>query len=163
VTTRPTDLGFVWSDWTTVARPRTAAVAGAAAAAGVATDPALRNGPPTVAGAVLVFVAAAGLVVAARPTNRQALALIALAPVFGVFLVLRYTYWVLPVDVLAAGALLTLSAAYASLPRLDTAARSAVLDWLCGPSHENHSGLRYNVSNATAWAARTRVCSGRRP
>ncbi len=113
MTARQTDVGFVWTNWTTLARPRTAARAAVAGVAGVATDLALRHGPPTVAGAALVFVAAAGLLVAARPSNRQATALIALAPVFGVFLVLRYTYWVLPLDVVAAGGLLALGAAYA--------------------------------------------------
>src|SRR5205807_5797309 len=88
LTARQSDVGFVWSNWTTLVRPRTAAVAGAAVAAGLATDLALHHGPPTIAGGALVFVAAVGLLVGARPANRQAVALIALSPVFGVFLVL---------------------------------------------------------------------------
>jgi hypothetical protein len=113
VTARAENLDFVWTKWTRLVRPRTAAVAATAAVAGVATDLALRNGPPTVSGAILVFVAAAGLLVAARPSNRQAIALIAAAPLFGVWLVLRFSVWILPLDVVAAGGLLAFGAAYA--------------------------------------------------
>jgi hypothetical protein len=113
VTARATDVDIIWSDWTKLVRPRTAIAAGVAATAAVATDLALRHGPPTLAGAILVAVTAAGLLVAGRPTNPQAIALIAAAPLFGVWLVVRTTGWILPLDILAAAGLLTVGAAYA--------------------------------------------------
>jgi hypothetical protein len=138
-----TDVGIVWSNWTKLVRPRTAVVVGAAAAAGVATDFALRHGPPTLAGAILVAVTAVGLLVAARPTNPQAIALIAAAPLFGVWLFLRTTEWVLPFDVLAAGALFALGAAYArggslldlSLPAAVMHALRAAANALLAPAY----------------------------
>ena len=137
------DVGAVWSDWTKLVRPRTAMVVGGAAAAGLATDWALRHGPPTIAGALLVAVTAVGLLVATRPTNAQAIALIAAAPLFGVWLVLRTTPWVLPMDILAAGALLALGAAHArggslvdlSLPAAALHALRAAANALLAPAY----------------------------
>src|SRR5207249_9392737 len=102
-----------------------------------------RHGPPTVSGAMLVFVAAVGLLVAARPSNPQAIALISAAPLFGVWLVLRYTFWVLPLDVVAAGGLLALGAAYArggslldlSLPQAVVQALRAAANTMLAPAY----------------------------
>lgn len=165
MTARATDVGSVWSDWTSLVRQRTAAVAGAAAVAGVATDLALRHGPPTISGAVLVAVAAAGLLVAARPVNRQAVALIAAAPLFGVWLVLRFTPWVLPLDVVAAAGLLALGAAYArggsildlSLPATVLHAMRAAANTVLAPSYlfagGKHPGRRAAVVRGLLLAA----------
>jgi hypothetical protein len=160
---RATDVGVVWSDWTKLVRPRTAAVAGAAAFAGIATDLALRHGPPTISGAILVFVAAVGLLIAARPSNPQAIALIAAAPVFGVWLVLRFSVWVLPMDVIAAGALLALGAAYArggsildlSLPAAVLHALRAASNTLLAPAYlfaGGRPGRRASIARGVLFA-----------
>ena len=164
MTANTQDLDFIWTRWTRLARPRTAAVAGAAVVAGLATDFALRHGPPTVSGAVLVFVAALGLLVAARPSNPQAVALIAAAPVFGVWLVLRFSFWILPLDIVAAGALLALGAAYArggsvldlSLPGATVHALRAVANALLAPAYlfsgGRHPGRRAAVARGVLLA-----------
>lgn len=51
-------------------------------------------------------------------------------------------------------------AGVASLDDMDERTRELFTDWLCRPRERNRGVLRYNVSNATASAARTRVCSG---
>ncbi|HKF00550.1 MAG TPA: DUF4173 domain-containing protein [Actinomycetes bacterium] len=87
-------------------------LAGVAAAA-VATDLAVRSGVAGVAGALLVAVAAAALLAGARPANRQAWLLAACAPLFGAWLAIRTSGWLLPLDVLAAAGLLGLAASFA--------------------------------------------------
>jgi hypothetical protein len=61
-------------------------------------------------GVVAVVVATAALACAGRPRNPQALALVALAPVFGMWLGLRQSPWLLVLDVLATAGLLGLAA-----------------------------------------------------
>lgn len=108
-----TDLAPVWSDWTRLVRPRTAAAVAATATAGVVTDVALRQGPPTIAGALLILVAAVALLAAGDLKNRQSVVLVAIVPLFGACLAIRSSAWLLPLDILAAGALLALAASYA--------------------------------------------------
>ncbi len=81
--------------------------------AGVATDIALRAGGAGAAGALLVTLVAAAMLAGGRIRNPQAVALVAAAPAFGVWLMLRSSPWLLPADVLAAGALLALGASLA--------------------------------------------------
>ena len=92
--------------------PGLAALA-AAAAVGVATDLTVRAGLIGVAAALLFLLAAAGLVVGARPTNPQALVLAGLAPLFGVWFAVRTSPWLLPFDALAAAGLLAVAASLA--------------------------------------------------
>jgi hypothetical protein len=92
--------------------PGSQALVGVAAGA-VATDLAVRSGPAGVAGALLVAVVAAALVHGARPANPQAWVLAACAPLFGVWLALRTSAWLLPLDVIAAVGLLAVAASLA--------------------------------------------------
>jgi hypothetical protein len=85
----------------------------AAAAVGVAMDLTVRAGLIGVAAALLFLLAAAGLVVGARPTNPQALVLAGLAPLFGVWFAVRTSPWLLPFDALAAAGLLAVAASLA--------------------------------------------------
>jgi hypothetical protein len=81
--------------------------------AGAVFDLAVRSGIAGVGGALAVLIAAAGLVVTSRPANRQAWSVAAAAPLFGVWLAVRTSAWLLPLDVLAAGGLLVLAATLA--------------------------------------------------
>jgi Domain of unknown function (DUF4153) len=92
--------------------PGLAALA-AAAAVGVAMDLTVRAGLIGVAAALLFLLAAAGLVVGARPTNPQALVLAGLASLFGVWFAVRTSPWLLPFDALAAAGLLAVAASLA--------------------------------------------------
>lgn len=140
VSTSPEPL---WSEWTTLARSRTIAVFVSAAAAGIATDLALRHGPQTISGALLVAVTATALVAAARPENPQAVAMAGAALVFGSWLAVRTSPWILPLDIVAAGGLLALAAAYArggsvldlSVPRAVVHAFRAVANALLAPGY----------------------------
>lgn len=95
--------------WLGVDRRADWRVVAAAAVAGVLTDIAVRSGLAGVAGALLIGALAAGLLAAGRPRSRQAWALTAAAPVFGVWLALRTSPWLLPLDVIAALGLLLLA------------------------------------------------------
>ncbi|MDP9401901.1 MAG: DUF4173 domain-containing protein [Actinomycetota bacterium] len=79
-------------------------------AVAIAFDVAVRAGVGVLAGAALVAVVAVALLASRSVVNRQARALIAAAPVFGWWLAARTSPWLLPLDVLAAGALLALGA-----------------------------------------------------
>ncbi|MGH9188630.1 MAG: DUF4153 domain-containing protein [Acidimicrobiales bacterium] len=94
-------------------RPADGRVLVAAALGGVVVDFALRSGVVGVAGALAVLVAAAGLVGSGRVANPQARALAATAPLFGVWLALRTSPWLIAPDVLAAGGLLLVAASLA--------------------------------------------------
>jgi uncharacterized protein DUF4153 len=104
-TTIPLDLSLVTpADW------RALAIAGSSA---VAVDLAVRSGVVGVAGAVAVAVAAEGMLASGRISNRQARVLVLLAPVFGIWLALRMSPWLVPIDIAAAGGLLALGASFA--------------------------------------------------
>jgi hypothetical protein len=97
----------------TVVDPADGRVLAGVAAAAVATDLALRSGVAGLAGALLVAVAAAALLASGRLHTRSALLATAAAPVFGVWLAIRASPWLVPLDVLAAGGLLALGASLA--------------------------------------------------
>ena len=99
--------------WLGVGRPADWRVLVAAAVAGVLTDIALRGGGAGVGGALLIAALAAGLLGAGRLRTRQAWLLAAAAPVFGIWLALRTSPWLLPLDVIAALGLLVLAAGLA--------------------------------------------------
>jgi hypothetical protein len=80
--------------------------------AGGLADLAVRSGGGLSA-AILVLAVAALFLVSGRPWGWQSRALIGAAPVFGVFLALRSSPWLLPLDVVAAGGLLGLGASLA--------------------------------------------------
>ena len=73
----------------------------------------LRAGLDGLAGAVIVAVVAGCLVASGRVRNRQAMVLAAAAVVFGSFLAVRSSPWLVPFDVIAAAGLLVLAASLA--------------------------------------------------
>lgn len=104
-TTIPLDLSLVRpADW------RALAIVGSSA---LAVDLAVRSGVVGAAGALAVAVAAGGMLASGRISNRQSRAMVALAPVFGVWLALRMSPWLVPIDIGAAGGLLALGASFA--------------------------------------------------
>ena len=103
-----------WQESMAVRRPADRAVFVATAGAAVLTDVAVRSGPDGLAGAVLVGLVAGGLLLSGRVANAQARAVAATAVVFGLFLAMRSSPWLLPFDILAIGGLLVLAASLAS-------------------------------------------------
>jgi hypothetical protein len=85
-------------------------VLAAAAAAAVCTDLAVRSGTVGLSGAILVLVPAAGLLASGRVSNLHGRALIAAAPLFGAWLFVRSSPWLIPLDILASAGLLVLGA-----------------------------------------------------
>jgi hypothetical protein len=97
----------------TIVDPADGRVLVGVAAAAVATDLALRSGVAGLAGALLVAVAAAALLASGRLHTRSAWLATAAAPLFGAWLAIRASPWLVPLDVLAAGGLLALGASLA--------------------------------------------------
>jgi Domain of unknown function (DUF4173) len=97
----------------TVVDPADARVLVGVAAAAAATDLALRSGAAGLAGALLVAVAAATLLASGRLHTRSARLATTAAPLFGVWLAIRTSPWLVPLDALAAGGLLALGASLA--------------------------------------------------
>jgi hypothetical protein len=83
-----------------------------ALSAGVLADLAVRSGPGLSA-AILVLVVAAASLAVGRPASWQARGLIAASAVFGGFLAVRSSPWLVPLDLLATGGLLVLGASLA--------------------------------------------------
>jgi hypothetical protein len=97
----------------TIVDPADGRVLVGVAAAAVATDLVLRSGVAGLAGALLVAVAAAALLASGRLHTRSARLATAAAPLFGAWLAIRTSPWLVPLDVLAAGGLLALGASLA--------------------------------------------------
>jgi hypothetical protein len=106
-------LGTLWR-WgdPRLARSGDGGVVVSALLAGLAADLAVRSGGGLSA-AILVFVVAAAFLVVGRPASRQSRGLIAASAVFGSFLAVRSSPWLVPLDVLAVGGLLVLGASLA--------------------------------------------------
>jgi hypothetical protein len=125
-----------------VRRPADGATLALVSVAAVMTDVAMRSGPDGLAGALLVALVAGGLLLSGRVANPLAPALAAGAVVFGVFLAVRTSPWLLPLDVLAVGGLLVLAASFASggsvldltVPAAVTRAVHAVAHGLTAPA-----------------------------
>jgi hypothetical protein len=135
-------LGGGWQLDLEVERRADGRVLAAAAVAAVMTDLALRSGVAGVAGALLVVAVAACLLASGRVTNPQAQGLVAAAVVFGAWLPVRMSPWLLPLDVLAAGLLLVAGASLArggsvldlSLPRAVSRAVHAAAHAIAAPA-----------------------------
>ncbi len=97
----------------TILDPADARVLVGVAAAAVATDLALRSGALGLAGALLVAVAAATVLASGRLHTRSAWLATAAATLFGAWLAIRTSLWLVPLDMLAAGGLLALGASLA--------------------------------------------------
>src|SRR5437773_3034451 len=78
------------------------------------TDVALRSGGFSVAGVILVVGISGGMLWTGRLANPHARALIAAAPLFGVWIFIRASPWLLPLDVIATAGMLALGASLAS-------------------------------------------------
>jgi hypothetical protein len=91
-----------------VEKSRTPLVVLLCVAVGLCFDLAMRSGVRGVGGALCIALASAALLVSNRVRNPQAMILIGAAPIFGVWLIVRATPWLLVPDVLAACALVLL-------------------------------------------------------
>jgi hypothetical protein len=114
----------------------------ATAIAGVGFDLAIRSGGAGVAGATLAAFTAAALLLAGSLRNPQAVVMAITAPVFGVWVALRASPWLLIPDMAAAGGLLVIAASLGregsvldlGPSRLLSRAFAAVAHGLAGPS-----------------------------
>jgi uncharacterized protein DUF4153 len=95
-------------------RPADAFVVAAALLAALGMDLAVRSGVAGLSGALLVAIVAATMLKSGRVTNPQAQALVAAAPLFGLWLLVRTSPWLIPLDIVAAGCLLALGASLAT-------------------------------------------------
>ncbi len=108
--TRPLALG--------VKRPADARVLVAAAVAAVLADLAVRSGMAGVAGTLLVVAVVAGLLASRRVAGLDAACVVGAALAFGLFLSLRTSPWLLPLDIMAVAGLLLLGSSLAGGGRL---------------------------------------------
>jgi hypothetical protein len=106
-------LGTLWR-WVDprLARSGDGGVVVSALLAGLLADLAVRSGFG-LSGAILVLVVVAVFLVAGRPSNWQSRGLIGATAVFGGFLAVRTSPWLVPLDVLVVGGLLVLGASLA--------------------------------------------------
>jgi hypothetical protein len=95
-------------------RPISLAVVLAAIGVGVLGDLAVRSGLVGLGGALVVLATSAALLASGRLRTRQSRLLVALAPVFGCWLALRSSGWLLPLDLMAAFGLLVLGVSLSS-------------------------------------------------
>jgi two-component system sensor histidine kinase BaeS len=109
-------LGMETPPWLRIdlPKPLTWALVLAAVGVGVVGDLAIRSGFAGVAGALLVLAASAVLLASERLRTRQSKVLVALAPLFGTWLALRDSLWLLPLDVVATLGLLALGVSLSS-------------------------------------------------
>ena len=89
-----------------LASPITGGLVLLAVGIGLVGDLAVRSGLVGLAGALLVVATSAALLVSGRLRTRQSMVLVALAPLFGGWLALRSSAWLLPLDLVAAFGLL---------------------------------------------------------
>ena len=98
---------------TRVGRPAGRLALVATLAAAIAFDIGVRSGVAVLAGAVTVVVVSGFLLASGDVVNRQAQAAIAAAPVFALWLSIRSSPWLLPLDLVVAAGLLVLGASLA--------------------------------------------------
>lgn len=99
--------------WLGVALPADARVLAAAGATALLTDLAVRSGVAGLAGALLVGAVIAGMVASGRLVNPQAAGMVLASALFGVWLALRMSPWLLPLDIVATAGMLTMGASLA--------------------------------------------------
>lgn len=108
--TRPLGLG--------VNRPADVRVLVAAGVAALLADLAVRSGVAGVAGTLLVVAVVAGLLASGRVAGLEAACVVGAALPFGLFLSLRTSPWLLPLDIMAVAGLLLLGSSLAGGGRL---------------------------------------------
>ena len=96
-----------------VTRPADVRVLVAAAVAAALTDLAVRSGVVGLAGSLLVVAVVAGVILSGRVAGVEAACVVGAAVPFGLFLSVRMSPWLLPLDILAIGGLLVLGASLA--------------------------------------------------
>jgi hypothetical protein len=114
----------------------------AVAAAAVGFDAAVRSGVAGLLGAAFVAAVSLALAWSGRIRNRQAMVAIALAPVFGAFLALRMSMWLIPLDIVVAAGLLAVGVSFAergslfdvSIPEVFVRSWDGVLRALAAPA-----------------------------
>lgn len=120
----------------------TADVVVASLVVGASFDIAVRSGVAGVGGALCISVTCVGMLVTRRIRNPQAIALVCAAPLFGMWLAVRTSVWLIPLDILAAAALLGSGASLArggsgadmTIPELAGRAARGVLQALFAPA-----------------------------
>lgn len=108
-------LGSEWFRYldAPIEQPTDARVAAGAVAVGIAFDIAMRSGVIGAGGAVCVLLAAAALLLSGRVTNPHGQAMIAAAPFFGIWLMVRTSDWLVLPNIAAAAALIGFGASFA--------------------------------------------------
>ncbi len=140
----PPRLGAGWPRYLDpqLVKPRDTVALVEAIAVALTFDLAVRSGIVGVGGAVAIVVACVGLMTSARLRNRLSVVLIAAAPLFGVWLVLRASAWLIPLNVMAACGLVLLACSLASggslwdlsLPSVVARATQSVVQAVFGPA-----------------------------
>jgi hypothetical protein len=100
-------------EWPAVEEPADARVLVVAAAGAVGVDLAVRSGVASLGGALCVLAVAVGLAGSGRIRNPHAVGALLLAPVFGVFVALRQSPWLVLLDLAAAAVCLAVAASFA--------------------------------------------------
>ena len=134
------------------ATPRTVALA---LISGLAFDIGMRSGVATIGGALAVCIVAGALLSSGQVRGAHAKALIAAAPLFGVWLAIRMSPWLLPFDVVAAAALLLLGASLSGdgslfdigVPQAAARALQAAVQGLLAPVFLVHGTVRGPATN----------------
>lgn len=88
-------------------------VLAAVAVGAVLFDAAVRSGMASIVGAGAIAAVSLAMAATGRIRNPQAMAAVALAPAFGIFLALRMSPWLLPLDIAVAIGLLAVAASFA--------------------------------------------------
>ncbi len=140
----PHRLGAGWPRYLDpqLVRPRDAIALGAAGAVALTFDLAVRSGVVGVGGALAIAVACAGLAASGRLRNPQAVVLVAVAPLFAIWLVLRASAWLFPLNIVAVCGLVLLASSLASgsslwdlsIPSVVARATQAVTQAVFGPA-----------------------------
>jgi hypothetical protein len=97
-----------------VSRERSRDVVAYSLVIGLAFDLAMRSGVMAVSGSLAILLASASLIASGRLRTKASIACVAAAPVFGVWLSLRASDWLIPFDVIASCALVALGASLGS-------------------------------------------------
>lgn len=123
-------------------RPGDAVAAGAACAVAVVFDLAVRSAIGGVGGALAIVTASIGLAASGRVRNRQSIVLLAAVPLFAVWLVLRASEWLIPLNVMASCGLVLLACSLSaggslwdlSIPSVAARAMQAVTQAVFAPA-----------------------------
>jgi hypothetical protein len=139
----PTRLSAAWPSYLDpgLIAPRDGRVVAACVAVALCFDLAIRSGLVVLAGFLTIVVACVGLMASGRLRNPQAIVLVAAAPLFGVWLTIRSSVWLSPLNIVAACGLVLLAVSLSSggsmwdlsMPSVVARAAQAVTQGLRGP------------------------------